>query len=83
MTFNGYYSTEARDGYVSAALRPYKEWSIVSRSNPGQDFPSDFSLVRLKSDIPDALSALTQHPNVKRVTPQRKLTRLLTFAGDG
>lgn len=83
VTFNGYYSTEAREGYVSAALQPYKEWSIVPRSNPSQDFPSDFSLVRLKSTVSDALSALREHPNVKRVTPQKKLTRMLTFAGDG
>ena len=83
VSFNGYYSSEARDGFIAAALRPFTGWSIVARDNPSQEYPSDFSLVQLKMDVADALPALRHHPSVKRVTPQKKLTRMLTFSGDG
>ena len=84
VTFISYYTTEARDGFVSAALQPFSSWAIVPRPNPGQQYPSDFSLVRLwGTDHSGALEALRQHRLVRRVTPQRKLTRMLTFAGDG
>lgn len=84
VTFTSYYTAEARDGFVSAALQPFSSWSIVPRPNPGQQYPSDFSLVRLWGEDPSgALEALRQHRLIRRVTPQRKLTRLLTFAGDG
>lgn len=83
VTFTSYYTAEARDGFVSAALQPFSSWSIVPRPNPGQQYPSDFSLVRLWGEDPSgALEALRQHRLIRRVTPQRKLTRLLTFAGD-
>ncbi len=81
--FNAYYISDARDGFISAALKLHPDWSIVQRSNPSQDYPSDFSLVQLTSHIPRAVTALEQHPTVKRVTPQRKLTRMLSFSNDG
>ena len=83
VSFHGYYSSETRDGFIAAALRRFSGWSIVARDNPSQDYPSDFSLVQLKGGMADALEALRHHPSVKRVTPQKKLTRLLTFSGDG
>ena len=83
VTFTSYYTSEARDGFVSAALQPFSSWAIVPRPNPGQHYPSDFSLVRLwGTGQSGALEALRQHRLVRRVTPQRKLTRMLTFAGD-
>lgn len=84
VTFNSYYTTEARDGFVSAALRPFHGWTLLPRTNPSQQFPSDFSVVQLRgSGVADSLLALRQHPTVKRVTPQKKLTRMLTFSGQG
>ncbi len=84
MTFHSYYTTDARDGFISAVLRPFPDWTIVPRNNPSQIYPSDFSVVQLRGgDSPKALDALRLHPLVKRVTPQRKLSRMLTFAGDG
>ena len=83
MSFNGYYSTEARDGFIAAVLRPFSGWSIIPRNNPSQNYPSDFSLVQLKVGVADALSSLRHHPSIKRVTPQKKLTRMLTFSGHG
>ena len=80
VVFTSYYTTEARDGYLSATLKSYRGWSIVPRSNPGQNYPSDFTLLRLlegSGDGVDILNALERHPLVKRVTPQRKLTRSL------
>ena len=84
VTFNSYYTTEARDGFISATLRPFSNWALIPRSNPVQQFPSDFSLVQLGgTSVTEALHALSQHPYVKRVTPQKRLTRMLTFSGQG
>ena len=86
--FTSYYTTEARDGYLAASLRPYHSWSVVPRSNPGQEYPSDFSLLRLsegaeEDEVGEMLGALQRHPMIKRVTPQRRLTRTLKFSDEG
>lgn len=48
VTFRGYYTTGAREGYIAAALGPYTSgWSIVERDNPVKDFPSDFSVIKV------------------------------------
>ena len=86
MTFASYYTTEARDGYLSATLQSYRGWSVIPRSNPGQDYPSDFTLLRLlegSHHSEEILEALQRHPLIKRVTPQRRLTRMLNFADEG
>lgn len=82
VTFISYYTTDARDGFISAALRPFNNWRILPRNNPSAVYPSDFSVVQLSSTEGEALSALNQHPAIKHVTPQKMLTRILT-AGDG
>lgn len=82
VTFTSYYTTEARDGFISAALRPFHNWTILPRSNPSADYPSDFSLIKLDTSLrTQALHLLTQHPAVKRVTPEKMLTRILTSRG--
>ena len=48
MTFTGYYSSEAREGFIRAALQGIEGWTILVRSNPGQQYPSDFSLVKVR-----------------------------------
>ena len=86
VTFTSYYTAEARDGYLSAALHSFNDWIIVPRSNPSQDYPSDFSLLRLLEGPPHSetiLEALRRHPLIKRITPQRRLTRVLKFTEDG
>lgn len=81
--FNAYYTSDARDGFISAALKTFHDWSIIPRSNPSQNYPSDFSLVQLGSHVPKAITSLQHHPAVKRITPQKKLTRVLTFSNEG
>ena len=87
VTFTSYYTTEARDGYLAASLHSYQGWSVVPRSNPGQEYPSDFSLLRLEEEPgeerTEILEALLQHPLIKRVTPQRRITRTLKFTEKG
>ena len=80
--FTSYYTSNARDGFISAALRPFHDWAILPRSNPSSDYPSDFSVVTLSATHHQALEALTQHPAIKQVTPQKKLTRILN-SGQG
>ncbi len=82
VTFVSYYTSEARDGFISAALRPFHNWTILPRSNPSSHYPSDFTLLQLSSREKGALQALTQHPAVKQVTPQKMLTRILS-SGEG
>ena len=82
VTFTSYYTTDARDGFISAVLRPFRNWTIVPRSNPSTEYPSDFSIVQLSSANGEALKALKQHPFIKRVTPQKMLTRILA-SGEG
>lgn len=51
VTFTGYYSSDARKGFITAALRGIQGWTILSRNNPGQHYPSDFSLVEVRCNI--------------------------------
>lgn len=47
MAFTGYYSNEVREGFITAALQGIGGWTILARNNPGQQYPSDFSLVKV------------------------------------
>ena len=47
MTFTGYYSSEAREGFIAAALKGIPGWTVLVRNNPGWQYPSDFSLVKV------------------------------------
>lgn len=86
VTFTSYYTTEARDGYLSATLQSFTGWSIVPRLNPSREYPSDFSLLRIFETSDNhskaILDSLNRHPLIKRVTPQRRLTRLLNFVDE-
>lgn len=79
VVFNGYYTTSARDGYVMSALdlSSVKSWKIIPRHNPASDYPSDFSLVKLKGDTRSGVDALKRHPKVRSVTPQKRVERFL------
>lgn len=81
--FTGYFSAKARSLYISSALRnagdEALEWHIVPRENPASDFPSDFELVHIRQASPSSLLTLEDHPYIKRVTPQRKVFRMLKY----
>lgn len=81
--FTGYFSAKARSLYISSALRNAGEgaleWHIVPRENPASDFPSDFELVHIRQASPSSLLTLEDHPYIKRVTPQRKVFRMLKY----
>lgn len=81
--FTGYFSAKARSLYISSALRnggdQDLEWHIVPRENPASDFPSDFELVHIRQASPSSLLTLEDHPYIKRVTPQRKVFRMLKY----
>lgn len=81
--FTGYFSAKARILYISSALRnagdEALEWHIVPRENPASDFPSDFELVHIRQASPSSLLTLEDHPYIKRVTPQRKVFRMLKY----
>uniref|UniRef100_A0A671VX83 Membrane-bound transcription factor site-1 protease n=1 Tax=Sparus aurata TaxID=8175 RepID=A0A671VX83_SPAAU len=81
--FTGYFSAKARSLYISSALRNAGdgalEWHIVPRENPASDFPSDFELVHIRQASASSLLTLEDHPYIKRVTPQRKVFRMLKY----
>ena len=56
-------------------------WSIIPRSNPAAEYPSDFDVISISSgmDVPLVIQSLKQHPNIKNVTPQRMLIRTLKY----
>ncbi|XP_043464380.1 membrane-bound transcription factor site-1 protease [Leptopilina heterotoma] len=83
VAFNGYYKPRTRENYIRAALNSsdVKNWKILNRNNPASGFPSDFDVVLIEeNDKYSGLSALTDHPLVRRVTPQRLVKRTLKFA---
>lgn len=83
VSFKGYYSEEAREGFLSAALKSSscRQWHTIRRSNPSQNYPSDFSVVHLMNkNNSDCVLSLKSHPSVKMITPHRKFSRSLSCA---
>ena len=77
--FRGFYSAHLRSQYITKALsrlatRP--ECVVQPRTNPMSGYPSDFDLVACELSAAGR-SALTDHPAVKSVTAQRRVTRFL------
>lgn len=56
-------------------------WSLVERSNAASTFPSDFDLLHINSNIPQevVVDLFGNHPNIKGVTPQRRVMRNLQY----
>uniref|UniRef100_A0A6I8S805 Membrane-bound transcription factor site-1 protease n=1 Tax=Xenopus tropicalis TaxID=8364 RepID=A0A6I8S805_XENTR len=81
VAFTGYYTAKARNKFISTALksRGISDWKIVPRNNPASDYPSDFELIEIKTSQRDTVLTLEDHPNIKRVTPQRRVFRSLKF----
>jgi len=79
--FDGWYSTTARAGYISAALQdqPRTSYHVIQRDNLMAGLPSDFDLVAIngEGEVGEAVGLLLKHPLVKSVTQQRMVTRFL------
>jgi len=75
--FKGYYTVNARHGFLKASLQSIKQWEILVRHNPAFSYPSDFDLIRLyeKQDI--GIKSLKRHPIVINVKPNLKVRRNL------
>ncbi|XP_047649035.1 membrane-bound transcription factor site-1 protease isoform X2 [Phacochoerus africanus] len=81
VAFNGYFTAKARNSFISSALKSSEidNWRIMPRNNPSSDYPSDFEVIQIKEKQRAGLLTLEDHPNIKRVTPQRKVFRSLKF----
>lgn len=82
VAFKGYYKPHTRENYIRAALNTsgVRNWKILFRDNLASNFPSDFDVVLLEeTDKHNGLDALTNHPLIRRVTPQRLVQRSLKF----
>ncbi|KAK2147562.1 hypothetical protein LSH36_547g03036 [Paralvinella palmiformis] len=83
VVFKGYHSKEARQTYISSALREAgtAEWNILSRENLLSTYPSDFDVIQLHSsaDLTRCLDQLDSHPYIKLVTPHKMVTRSLKY----
>ncbi|KAM9289147.1 membrane-bound transcription factor site-1 protease isoform 2-T2 [Morus bassanus] len=81
VAFNGYFTAKARSKFISSALKSsdIENWRIVPRNNPASDYPSDFEVIQINEKQKDGVLTLEDHPNIKRVTPQRKVFRSLKF----
>ncbi|XP_011879959.1 PREDICTED: membrane-bound transcription factor site-1 protease [Vollenhovia emeryi] len=80
--FNGYYRIHARENYIGSVLNSsnVKNWRIIPRNNAASMYPSDFDIVHLsETDKHEGLRALSNHPLVKTVLPQRLIHRTLKF----
>ncbi|XP_071579996.1 membrane-bound transcription factor site-1 protease isoform X1 [Temnothorax nylanderi] len=80
--FNGYYRACTRENYIRAALNSsnIENWKIILRNNAASVYPSDFDIIHLKeTDKYEGLRALSNHPLVKTVSPQRLIRRTLKF----
>lgn len=82
VAFKGYYKPHTRENYIRAALNlsGIHNWKIIFRDNLASNYPSDFDVVLLEeTDRHSGLDALTDHPLIRRVTPQRLVQRSLKF----
>lgn len=82
VAFKGYYKPHTRKNYIGAALNSsgVNNWTILHRDNLASRFPSDFDIVLLQGTVRHhGLNALSNHPLIRRVTPQRLVRRSLNF----
>lgn len=81
VAFNGYFSAHARSKFISSALKSsnIENWRIVPRNNPASEYPSDFEVIQIGENQKDGVKTLEDHPNIKQVTPQRKVFRSLKY----
>ncbi|XP_067931787.1 membrane-bound transcription factor site-1 protease-like [Watersipora subatra] len=75
--FKGYYTKEARHGFIKAALRLTKLWDVIIRHNPAGKYPSDFELLHLYEQQDDCIASLLHHPLISTVKPNVRVQRHL------
>ena len=79
--FKGFYQAQTRKNYIEAALNHAStSFNILERTNLMAQYPSDFDVVNLQDEdlnLESVIQKLTDHPLIKSVTPQRKVTRHL------
>ncbi|XP_063225096.1 membrane-bound transcription factor site-1 protease-like isoform X2 [Bacillus rossius redtenbacheri] len=83
VAFKDYYKARTREKFITAALNGsgVENWRILPRNNPASDYPSDFDVVLLEETARmNGLKALSDHPSVRRVTPQRLVQRSLKYS---
>jgi membrane-bound transcription factor site-1 protease len=82
--FKHLYHEQSRLKFLTAAMGKVAPmtWSVVSRSNPASQFPSDFDVVQVSGAHPDSsewIDIVKTHPSIKDVTPQQMITRSLHY----
>lgn len=79
--FKGFYQAQTRRNYIEAALNHAStSVNILERTNLMAQYPSDFDVVNFQDEdlnLESVIQKLTDHPLIKSVTPQRKVTRHL------
>ena len=80
--FKGFYQAQTRRNYIEAAFKNHASTSfnILERTNLMAQYPSDFDVVNFQDEdlnLESVIQKLTDHPLIKSVTPQRKVTRHL------
>jgi len=81
--FSGFYSTETRRSYITAALQTVEHYYIQERNNPMSVYPSDFDLLIVEKNFIDSIyKKLKKHPLIHSVTPQKQITRQLKEVED-
>lgn len=91
--FDGYYAAADRERHIRLALNGSRiaACTIVARTNPAAEYPSDFDVVLLAADADaaerndersigaEAVRFLAAHPLIRSVTPQRMVLRSLKY----
>ena len=89
VSFTNFYSEETRSSILNEAMTGVSDnitWREIPRNNPGQSFPSDFSVVELsngkmREKSETFLAKLNSHNRIRSVSPQKRFTRKnLNFA---
>ncbi|XP_054165258.1 membrane-bound transcription factor site-1 protease-like [Oppia nitens] len=91
ITFKSRYKSETRRRFIEWAFNHYKDtnvslieskdWQIIDRQNVGQHFPSDFDVLHVNCNVSQTLLSewLERHPNIKKLTPQKMITRFIKY----
>lgn len=91
ISFKRFYKSSTRLKYIKKSVDKISSingmalndssWSLVERSNAASTFPSDFDLLHINANIPQevVVDLFGNHPNIKGVTPQRRVIRNLQY----
>lgn len=80
--FNSYLTKQERANYIYDALQTFNttDWTLIERTNPASELPSDFDVLIINSNVADAVkSALRKRKKIKNITVHKQVTRKLNF----